>query len=298
MRTRLLRLAMLLSCMASMHSVQAGDRWEEAAGGAVAILPAPTQASGITGGSLYCAEQKWGFLFRTEGADPLPGPVKIGLEGRTLALEPVRGPGTLQVSVPTDILEPLKTGTRMRVSIGADKPVAQATFNLRNSGKVMEAIAPRCSQIDMSAYQTVSLAEEGPPAAVATVLLADEIRLFREAVKKEPTIAAAQIDRPDGKRLLFASLCGSTFYYGSSGCTLAGWAAEGAGDWQSAYATEGVRLYLDESRTHDGWPGLATLAMVNGIEAIHWTWTGSGYEAQGGALLAEDETVGKSRAAQ
>ena len=104
MRTRILRLAVLLSCLAFMHSALAGDRWEEAGGGAVAILPAPAQASGIAGGSLYCAEQKWGFLFRTEGNDPLPGPVKIGIEGRTHVLEPVRGPGTLQVSVSADLL--------------------------------------------------------------------------------------------------------------------------------------------------------------------------------------------------
>lgn len=270
---------------------QAADRWEEAAGGAVAILPAPTPATGITGGSLYCAEQKWGFLFRTDGIADLAGPVRIGLEGRTLTLDAVVSGNTLQVAVPSDVLEPLKTGSRIKVTAGGEKPTAQAIFNLRNSNKVIDAIAPRCTQIDMSAFQAVSLTETGPDVDAVTALFEDEIKLYRAATTNPLTVTAARIDRSDGKRMLFGSLCGSTWYYGSSGCTLSGWISSGTADWQQVYATEGVRLYLDEAGARDGWPGLASLPMVNGTEAIRWSWNGSAYEAQSGELLAKDETL-------
>jgi hypothetical protein len=240
------------------------------------------------------------FLLRTDSATAFNQPVKIGVEGRVLTLQAVEAPRTLQAAVPTEILDSLKTGSRMRVFVGDDRqPAAEAIFNLRNSTKVIEAIAPRCSQIDMSAYQPVALLETG--AAVETVreLFADEIKLFRGATGKQPAVAATEIARPDGKRLLFGSLCGSTSYYGTSGCTLAGWALAGAAaEWQPVYATEGLRLYLDETRARDGWPGLATLPVVNGTEATHWTWIDGAYEAIGGEILADDETLPKGGTTQ
>lgn len=298
---RLLPFAVALAlALGAARPSLAADRWEEAASGAVAILPAPSQARGITGGSLYCAEQKWAFLLRTDSATTFNQPVKIGVEGQTLTLHAVETRGTLQVAVPTEILGPLKTGSRMRVAVGDDKPpAAEAIFSLRNSSRVIEAIAPRCSPIDMSAYQAVALLETGAASEKARELFADEIKLFRGATGKQPTVAAIQIDRPEGKRLLFGSLCGSTSYYGVSGCTMAGWASTGVGaEWQPVYATDGVRLYLDETRSHDGWPGLATVAMVNGTEVTHWRWADGAYGAEGGELLADDETVSREGTTQ
>ena len=75
---------------------------------------------------------------------------------------------------------------------------------------------------------------------------------------------------------MFASLCGSTSYYGPSGCTLRGYAAQGAAEWREVYNTEGVQLYRDAADPQDGWPKLATLP-VNGDNASHWTWSGDAY---------------------
>ena len=47
----------------------------------------------------------------------------------------------------------------MVVEIGTGEDAPKATFNLRSSKLVIEAIAPRCSQIDMSAFEAVSLSE-------------------------------------------------------------------------------------------------------------------------------------------
>ena len=50
----------------SAGAADASDRWEEAGSGAVAILPPPQKAKGITSASLFCAEQRWSFFFRAE----------------------------------------------------------------------------------------------------------------------------------------------------------------------------------------------------------------------------------------
>jgi hypothetical protein len=270
----------LLTLCVTAGSAAAADRWEEAAGGAVAILPAPIQASGILGGSLYCAEQKWSFLFRTD-TDAAMTTARIGLEGENFELPAVNRPASMHVSIPLGMLDLLRKGTRMRVETGE----AGATFSLRNSGKVLDAIAPRCSQIDMSAYREVTLLDTGPAVETARDLFADEIKLFRAASGKEPTVMAIEIEVTDAKRLLFGALCGSTAYYGKSGCTMWGWANTGS-EWRPVYETEGQRLYLDDKTAKDGWPGLATLPVINGIEPTHWIWNGSIYRFDGPDLTA------------
>ncbi|MCO5070393.1 MAG: hypothetical protein M9944_04190 [Rhizobiaceae bacterium] len=293
-----LRLAMVLACVTGTATTAlAADRWEEAAGGAVAILPTPVEPKGISGGTLYCVEQKWGFLFRTDGEVGSPDALKIGVEGQSFTLPVEAKSGSLHVLVPTEMLNPLKAGVRMRVSVASEPPLV-ATFNLRGSKKVIEAITPRCSPIDMSAYQEVSLLEEGPSVDAATDLFGEEIELFRQATKKQPSIAAAQFETDEGRKLLFGSLCGSTYYYGSSGCTLSGWRESGEGDWQQIYSSEGARIYIDKARMDSGWPGLVTVAMVNGVEAIHWSWRDDVYVAVDDGMMAEDETIEKPKSAQ
>ena len=80
----------------------------------------------------------------------------------------------------------------------------------------------------------------------ATGLLADEIKLFREFTLKQPVVATTTLDIAADKRLMFASLCGSNNYFGDSGCSLTGYAADGADSiWRMVYETEGVHVYLD-----------------------------------------------------
>ena len=65
-------------------------------------------------------------------------------------------PGAIRIAVPGEILLPLKEATKVSFEIGTAKDAPKATFNLRSSKLVIEAIAPRCSQIDMSAFQAVT----------------------------------------------------------------------------------------------------------------------------------------------
>jgi hypothetical protein len=289
--------------LAAAPAALAGDRWEEAGSGAVAILPVPKPATAITGGSLYCAEQRWGFMFRTTPeAGLLPGSAakaKLGVGSDNFELDAEVSPGTVAVAVPAEILLQLKESTKLVVEIGTGVDVPNATFNLRSSKLVIEAIAPRCSQIDMSAFEAVSLSETDASVPAATGLLADEIKLFREFTLKQPVVATTTIDIAADKRLMFASLCGSNNYFGDSGCSLTGYAADGADSiWRIVYETEGVHVYLDPKHANGGWPNIVALPVVGGTEPTHWVWSGAGYELLDQITSEEDKVQEQGDAGQ
>jgi hypothetical protein len=274
------------------------DRWEAAGSGAVAILPMPKPAKGITGGSLYCAEQRWAFLFRLSPDSGLaPGTIekaRLAAADLKLELDADIAAEAATIGVPREMIAAVKSGTVLKVEIGAGKTAPKATFNLRYSKAVIEAVAPLCSQIDMSAYQRVTLSETDPAVPVATGLLEDDIRLFRDYTSAQPSVATVTLDLGGGKRLLFASLCGSNGYFGETGCSTTGYAAEGAdGAWRMVYETDGVLLHTDPGKAVDGWPDLVTLPIVGGTEATHWTWSGDRYEAVGPTLSEDDTGAGE-----
>lgn len=280
-----------MACLATSYA-SAAERWQEAAGGAVAIMPKPSETNGIIGGSLYCAEQKWGFQFRLDPAAASGGGAAvIGLEGQVFKVNATVAPGTLTVGIPYDVIELMKVGTRMRFETG-DAVKLRAIFGLAGSGKVLDAIAGRCTPIDMSGFKAVTLSAGGPAVDAATTVFADEIKLFKAAAKQEPTVAATEVPLSDGKRLMFADLCGSTTYYGKSGCTTWGWASGAASEpWKPVYATEGVQIYLDEKSMVDGWPGLASVAKVNGSRPNIWRWSGEAYVGDQGADAADADAT-------
>jgi hypothetical protein len=290
-------------CLAGAAPALASDRWEEAGRGAVAILPVPKPAAGITGGSLYCAEQRWAFLFRTAPETGLPmgsaEKAKLGVGSDNLELDAEVSPGAVKVAVPAEILLQLKEATKLVVEIGTAEDAPKATFNLRSSKLVIEAIAPRCSQIDMSAFEAVSLSEADAAVPAATGLLADEIKLFREFTLKQPVIATTTVDIAADRRLMFASLCGSNNYFGDSGCSLTGYAADGADSiWRVVYETEGVHVYLDPKHANGGWPNIVTLPVVGGTEPTHWVWSGTGYELLDQITAEEDKVQEQGDAGQ
>jgi hypothetical protein len=270
----------------------ASDRWEEAGSGAVAILPPPQAAKGIAGASLVCAEQRWSFLFRTEPGAVVPGwrsPATLTAGGIVLESEAVEVGGSVSMALPADHLEALKRASRM--AFAATDGTVAAGFPLRGSRAVLDAVEPRCSQVDMSAYRRIALSETDPAVETAKALLAEEARLFRAETGKQPVHAAATVDLAGGGRLLFASLCGSTSYYGRSGCTLSGFASDGPGsEWRPVYGNEGVLLYIDPGVSSGGWPNLVTLPPNGGSEPDHWAWNGQEYENVE-ALVAGDGEI-------
>lgn len=259
------------------------DRWEEAGSGAVAVLPAPKPSTAIEGGSFYCSQQSWAFLFRlAPDAGLVVGNIekaKLAVIDQLFELDAQISKQAAKVSVPREMLLALKEGTGFKVEIGEGEAAPKASFNLRSSKLVIEAIAPRCSQIDMSAYESVTLSPTDAAVPQARGLLEDEIKLFRAFTLKEPVVATTVVEFAGDKRLMLASLCGSTNYFGDSGCSLTGYAADGADSiWKRAYETEGVHLYIDRKQVTDGWPNLVTLPMVGGTEPTHWVWSGEGYQ--------------------
>jgi len=140
--------------IATAGSVWSAERWQEAADGAVAILPVPIKSEGIIGGSLVCAGQQWSFRFRTEPASVLRGahgPARLTVGKQSFSGEIVEQEGALDLAVPRDILEPLKQASGLVVEAGEKGSLASASFSLNGSRVTIETITPRCSPIDMKA---------------------------------------------------------------------------------------------------------------------------------------------------
>ena len=282
-------LALTVAFAMSAGAADASDRWEEAGSGAVAILPPPQKAKGITSASLFCAEQRGSFLFRAEPGSVLAGwksPAEITLSRIVFEGEAVEARGSIGMAMPADHLEALKHASRM-VFAAVDGTVA-AGFSLSGSRAAIEAVAPRCSQVDLSSYMRIELSKTNPAVETAKILLADEARLFRAETGKKPIHAAAMIELTEGRQLIFASLCGSTSYYGQSGCTLSGFVSEGpGGEWRPVYNNEGLLLHIDPDISNGGWPNPVTLPVSGGVEPDHWAWNGTEYENVD-ALVAGD----------
>jgi len=292
----------ILLAMASAGSpARASDRWEEAAGGAVAILPLPSKAQRIVGGSLACAEQRWVFRLRTDTPEPLPAPLEatLTIDADASAASAAQDGNIVTVPAQESILDQLKSGSRLVIAFGKGKAAPGATFSLRGSKAAIEAVAPRCSQIDMTGFDRIGLVEFGPAVEQARPLMAEEAGLFAAATDKQPTLAAASIQIDESRAMLFASLCGSTWYYGRTGCTFATFVrATASGAWQPAYSSEGVAVYLDPKASNGGWPNLVTLPLVGGTEASHWVWTGLAYELKDHLVAEEDEISSEGDAEQ
>jgi hypothetical protein len=123
--------------------------------------------------------------------------------------------------------------------------------------------------------------------------MAEEAALFLDATSKQPALAAASVKIASDAELVFASVCGSSRYYGQSGCTLSGFARQGpGGDWREVYNSEGMALYLDRKTSADGWPDLVTLAKGGGAEPSHWSWNGLAYEIREPAVAKDVELRG------
>jgi hypothetical protein len=122
-------------------------------------------------------------------------------------------------------------------------------------------------------------------------MMQDEAKLFTAFTGKKPAFSATTLSLGGDRHLLFAALCGSTAYYGPSGCTLSGFAGEtAAGPWREVYNTEGVALYTDAAATKDGWPGLVTLPEGGDAKSV-WTWDGAGYALRDAGKQAALEDV-------
>jgi hypothetical protein len=130
----------------------------------------------------------------------------------------------------------------------------------------------------MSAYRGVTFTPFSSYMALAKRLREDDLGQFRLATSSEPELTAAMAEFGDGRRVLFTRICGSSWYFGRSGCNIAGFAPDrGENEWRLVYDTEGVLLHIDDSSDEYGWPDLVTLPLRARGEASTWRWQGSHY---------------------
>lgn len=277
-------------------AAQASDRWTAHEAEASAALP----VAGDVSAALSCAAQRWTLALTAPGAPPPDdGAALLVVDGRPFELAAAQEAGGLSMRLPREALDPLRNGLRMELSFAGSLAEAFGTlaFSLRGSKLAIAAVEERCTLRDMSAFQAVSFTPFSSHLNLARELRAADIKAFELATASQPTVDVAMAELGEGRRILFTRLCGSSWYYGVSGCNVTGFAplpsdAEGDGEdapsWRVVYDTESVALHLDPKTTSHGWPDIVTLPARGPGTGLVWRWDGRGYELKG-ELPPEEE---------
>lgn len=282
------RATLLLAASAAVTAgtarAQASDRWSAGESGAVATLPAATGDSGVEQATLACTAQRWTLtlsLAALGGGEAGAGAV-LRIDRRTFDTTAALDGGTVAIAMPSEAIRPLKDGLRLAVEIDGlvGGMLGEVAFSLRGSRVAIDAVEERCSLRDMTGYTPVTLTPYSSYMNLARELRAGDIEAFTAATSARPELTVAMSEFDEGRRILFTRLCGSSWYYGASGCNITGFAPEGEG-WRIAYDTENVHLFLDPRSRTDGWPDLATLPVRGRGEARLWRWDGKAYALVG-----------------
>ena len=269
----------------------AQERWQAAEDRAEAALPAPQGETVVASARMICAEQRWSFELATEEADATlaeEGEAEIRVDSAAFAAQAAFVPGRVEVAVPLEALDPLKRG--MGLSFRFDGESTQATFgdpqfSLAGSRIAITAMEDICSRPDMSAYRALTFSPYSSYIGLARRLREEDMAQFRLATSSEPELTVAMAEFGSGRRVLFTRLCGSSWYFGQTGCNVTGFApGSGEEEWQIVYDTEGVALHVDHAHDEYGWPDLVTLPLRGRGEASRWRWRGAGYGLVDGGM--------------
>ncbi len=307
----LLRLAAALSFfppfLAQPALAQGGDKWAAHESEPRATLPAAQGETRVSGGVLSCDAQRWRLdLTVADGAELSDGDVLIEVDKRAFEARAVAADGALSLALPRAAVEPLKEGIRMRLDFTGplEEAIGDASFALRGSRLAITPAQNRCSLRDMSAYTPVTFTPFTSYMNLARELRKDDIAEFRLSTASTPELVAAMAEFDGSRRVLFTRLCGSSWYYGASGCNITGFAPDATGDgWKAVYDSENVHLHTDPGAVTDGWPDLVTLpARAKGGGAggpgLIWRWDGNAYALKGELPDDEAEPVAGSLTAQ
>lgn len=288
---RLAPLVLLGLALAGPAGAQEKPRWQADETEAMATLPV-AEGAGLADARLSCAGHLWTLALVTEApVAETRSDATLTVDGKSFASEAAAAGTLISVAVPHEAIEPIALGLRMAVSL-AQPPAGspgEAVFPLRGSQVAIRAIEERCTPPDMSDYDEVTFTPYSSYLNLVRELRSGDIESFRIATQAEPEIAAAMIELDGGRRLLFTRMCGSSWYYGISGCNITGFASTGpaasaegsagggeegaAGEeWHAVYDSEGVRLHHDPAAQADGWPDLVTLPLRGRGEARRWRW--------------------------
>lgn len=297
------RRRLALSCAALAVAIawqpataQQPDRWVADETLARATLPAPSTGE-VVSATLSCEAQRWSLVLDLgEDANAKSGSARISVGSQRYELDMRADGNLLTARLPREALEPLKNGSRLELAPAATsgEEAAPLVFSLRGSKLAITSAQERCSLRDMSAYQPVTFTPYSSYINLARTLRAADIAAFAQATASQPKLDVAMVELDDGRRVLFARLCGSSWYYGLSGCNITGFApkpvgsAEGGEDdqaaeaaWQTVYDTENVLLYLDQNSLSHGWPDVVTLPAGTPGTGLVWRWDGWSYALKG-----------------
>jgi hypothetical protein len=277
-------LAVGLALSAALHggAAQAQDRWTAVSGEARIELPAAGGEHRVEAAFMVCAERRWALEIRL--AEELPaGPAAgtVSVDGRDHAVEGTLASSVLTLPVPQEVLAPLKAGLRLRVELAGEAATALGSpiFALRGSRVAIDAAAPLCSAPDMTAYEEVVLASDGEGAELARELRADDIAAFRTSTASDARVEHGSALVGEDREIIFVRLCGSSWYYGASGCSLTGHMMQ-AGGWRTVFESEGAALHQDRGARDGGLFRLVTLP-ATAMAPISWRWSGSSYRPIG-----------------
>ena len=276
-------LAALVLCAAAPASAQGADRWAADEAVARAILPAPRGETKVTAAALSCEAQRWRLdLALAGGRAAEGGDVVMEVDRRAFELKAAAADDGLAIALPRGALEPLMAGLGMRLRFAGAlaETAGDAAFPLRGSRLAITAAQGRCSLRDMSAYTPVTFTPYTSYLKLARELRQGDIADFRVSTASEPQLTAAMAEFDDGRRVLFTRLCGSSWYYGASGCNVTGFAPQGEG-WGIVYDSENVHPYTDPRAVTDGWPDLVTLPARTRGPGLVWRWDGRAYALKG-----------------
>jgi hypothetical protein len=111
---------------------------------------------------------------------------------------------------------------------------------------------------------------------------------FKLATMSEPRLEAAEKALLGGKAMLFARLCGSSWYFGRSGCNVSAFTRDNPQQaWNPAYENEGSNAYLDLAATTDGWPNVISVPLKGKPDLSVWRWQDGAYALDGGLMASE-----------
>lgn len=255
----------------------AQDRWTAIGDEARIMLPAASGTHKVERAEFVCAERLWTLAITL--SQPAPEPVEVTAH---LAVGAYAGDGTgrvdgtaLRVAVPAEALGLIKAGTRLSVTLADGDLLGAPAFPLRGSRLAIDQAAAHCTDPDMAAFEAVAFAAGEDDLELARELRGADIDAFRQATASDARVTVGQVKVGDDGSLVFVQLCGSSWYYGASGCSLTGHLDEDQG-WRVVFESEGASLYIDRSSERRGFPGLVTLPALSAAPLI-WSWTGDAY---------------------
>ncbi len=277
--------AAALVVLAAVPPAAAQYAWSAIDNEAAATLPTPEgDADFVLGAKLACAEQKWTLSLDTAAGALLPasGDATLSIDGSDdVSSTYTTSPGAVVIPVPREAIQPLQQRLRLEIALSGIEGTAR--FSLRGSKSAIGAVQQMCTPRVVAGFNKVVLTPYSSYLNLARQLRADDIKAFASATSSQPEVTAAMLDLPQNRRLLFAQLCGSYWYFGESGCNVTGYAQEGDGDWTQVYDAEGMFLFVDPEKGKNGWPDITGIPLQDGYDELHWTWSDGRYAFEGPA---------------